>query len=60
MGAFTGWYPYPFLNATTLGYPTVALVGLGVAVLIFAVAGLVMLGDRKLSSGRYDSEASSR
>lgn len=39
-GAISGWWPYPFLNATTLGYP-VALRNIGfvlVAAIVLAVA----------------------
>lgn len=41
-GAATGWYPYPFLNAATLGY---ANVGLNVVIMIavFLVAGLILI-----------------
>lgn len=49
MGAATGFYPYPFVDAAALGYPQVLLNGLGVAVLLvtlFALAGLV---DRRLA-----------
>ena len=37
-GAFSGYYPYPFLNAATLGYPRVGLNIAGLA-LLFAGTG---------------------
>lgn len=49
-GAWTGWYPYPFLDAGALGYPR-ALAGIGV-VLLLAAAGACVLGllDRRLAA----------
>lgn len=48
-GAWSGWYPYPFIAVDRLGYPTVFanLVGLTAG---FLLAGLLLIGaDRMLS-----------
>ncbi|WP_158880650.1 Pr6Pr family membrane protein [Rhodanobacter sp. L36] len=42
-GAVTRWYPYPFLDVNTLGYPSVWLNAAGVA-LVFIVMALLLLG----------------
>lgn len=39
-GAAIGWYPYPFLNVETLGYPRALVNCLGIAVAFVAVAAL--------------------
>ena len=41
-GAISGFYPYPFMNVTTIGYPS-ALLGTGVVVLIFIAYAFVLL-----------------
>lgn len=46
-GAVTGWYPYPFMNASTLGYPHA--VGLTSLVVVLALVLAVVL---KLLDGR--------
>lgn len=43
-GAITGWYPYPFLNPTTTGWPTVAAISLIIAI---ATIGLTWLLVRR-------------
>jgi hypothetical protein len=40
-GAVDGWYPYPFLDVNTLGYPRVLLYGCGVLLAFVAVAALL-------------------
>lgn len=48
-GAWSGWYPYPFIAVDRLGYPTVLanVVGLTAG---FLLAGLLLIGaDRMLS-----------
>ena len=47
-GAFTGTYPYPFLDVATFGNATVAVNCLGVAVLFFVFSLLAVLLDRNL------------
>jgi hypothetical protein len=47
-GAFTKWYPYPFLDVTTHGYATVAVNSVAVMVVFFLVTGLFWVGDRYL------------
>lgn len=52
VGAATGWYPYPFLNAETNGYGPVLLAILGIAVMFVVLAALSLVGDRRLPGGR--------
>lgn len=47
-GAISSWYPYPFVDATTYGYPRVVINALLVTVVLGAVGGLYWLGDRNL------------
>lgn len=42
-GALSGFYPYPFINVTTLGYPT-ALMNVAGFVVAFFSLGLVIVG----------------
>jgi hypothetical protein len=44
----THWYPYPFLNVDDLGWPTVLVVCLVIAVLFLALAGLALWADGRL------------
>lgn len=48
MGAIHGWYPYPFIDVTELGYPRTLLNAAGVTVLFLALFALAALVDRKL------------
>lgn len=48
-GAITGFYPYPFVNIDVLGFPTVAINGVGVILLLFAIGAAYLLTDRLLS-----------
>ena len=49
-GAATGFYPYPFLEVTQLGFERV-LVNMGVLTASFAVLGLILVGiDRLLGT----------
>ena len=51
-GAFYGWYPYPFLNVITYGYPKVFL-NIFIMITVFFLSGLALimlnqvLGKRK-------------
>ncbi|MTD57891.1 Pr6Pr family membrane protein [Amycolatopsis pithecellobii] len=47
-GGPTGFYPYPFLQADSLGYPRVALNCVLVAVKFLALAAATLLLDRQL------------
>lgn len=47
-GAASGWYPYPFIDETTLGYPTVVRNGVGVIVFLVGVGALFLALDRHL------------
>lgn len=49
MGAATGFYPYPFVDVSALGYGRVLLNGLGIAAMLVALFGLAALVDRRLS-----------
>jgi hypothetical protein len=48
-GAISGFYPYPFINVTELGYPKVLMNGM-VLVLVFVFLFLVLIGIAKLLS----------
>lgn len=48
-GAIVGFYPYPFLNAGTYGYGTVAVNSVVVAAVFFAAAFGAAWVDRRLS-----------
>jgi hypothetical protein len=51
-GALVGWYPYPFLNATALGYPKVfANIALVIG-LALGLAGAMHWLDSKLAPTR--------
>lgn len=47
-GAIWKWYPYPFVDVTTQGYPRVVVNALLVTVVLAVVAALFALGDAKL------------
>ena len=47
-GAIWKWYPYPFVDVTTHGYPRVVLNAVLVTVLFGVVAAVFALGDAKL------------
>jgi hypothetical protein len=47
-GAFTGWYPYPFLDVTVIGYPQVWINSGGVTTLFMLLSVLfITLTNRK-------------
>ncbi len=48
-GAISGFYPYPFINVTELGYPKVLMNGI-VLVMVFVFLFLVLIGIAKLLS----------
>jgi len=50
-GAFSGYYPYPFVDVVKLGYPHVLLNSCAVAIAFILVA-LVLIGIDKLMSKR--------
>ncbi|MEO6958245.1 MAG: Pr6Pr family membrane protein [Antricoccus sp.] len=47
-GAITNWYPYPFVDVTTIGYPRAFVNLLIVCVLLLGVGVLYRFGDAKL------------
>ena len=47
-GAVTGWYPYPFLDVGTKGYPAVLAAAVAVALLVLGVGALLLVGERRL------------
>lgn len=52
-GHFIGWYPYPFLNVTAIGYIQV-FINAGFVVLAFLLFGsLFILGDRLIKSEKH-------
>lgn len=51
-GAFTGWYPYPFLDVAEIGYPKALVNILLVLVVAFVLALVAAWADRKLSRER--------
>lgn len=51
-GAIVDWYPYPFLNAAKLGYGSVAITCVGIAVLFVGLAALAWKGDERLARSR--------
>ncbi|OXM72169.1 MULTISPECIES: Pr6Pr family membrane protein [Amycolatopsis] len=55
-GAIDGFYPYPFIDVTALGYPRVAVNCLVIAVLFVALAFGAMLLDRLLGRGLDDAD----
>ncbi|GHF03225.1 hypothetical protein GCM10017786_41110 [Amycolatopsis deserti] len=55
-GAIDGFYPYPFIDVTALGYPRVAVNCLVIAVLFLALAFGAMLLDRLLGRGLDDPD----
>ena len=51
-GAWLGAYPYPFVDVSVIGYPSMLLNSVGIGVL-FALFGLVIVAiDRILPSRR--------
>ncbi len=56
LGGASGWYPYPFLDAGSRGYPRALLSCLLVAVLLLGIGGGYTLVDRRLgrSSQAHD------
>jgi hypothetical protein len=48
-GAVTAWYPYPFIDADTLGYGVVALNSAGIALLMVALSAGALWADRHLT-----------
>lgn len=48
-GSVTGFYPYPFVNISKLGFTTVALNGVGIVSLLLAVGVLYLLLDKLMA-----------
>jgi hypothetical protein len=49
-GAITGWYPYPFLDATDIGFGAALRNALAVLVAAAVVAWVAKVVDRKLKA----------
>jgi hypothetical protein len=47
-GRITKWYPYPFVDVTTHGYPRVVVNGILVVAVLLVVTTLFWLGDQRL------------
>jgi hypothetical protein len=56
-GAFSGWYPYPFLDVGARGAGAVAIAALLIAALMVVVAGLLFLVDRVRPSSEVSAGA---
>ncbi len=58
-GAVTGFYPYPFVNISKLGFATVAVNGAGIVFLLLAVGSLYLFLDKVLArkTGSKHAEA---
>jgi hypothetical protein len=50
-GAVTGWYPYPFIDVTDLGYPRV-LINIAGLVLAFLVIEAALVGLSRMLARR--------
>ena len=60
-GALTHWYPYPFLDVTTLGYPRVLLNACAVLLVFIAVAALLLaLGRWQVRRAGRNAEVPAR
>lgn len=57
-GAVTGWYPYPFIDVKTLGYPTVLRNGVGLTLVMVGCGALYLRLDHHLpiTGGRKAGE----
>ncbi len=55
-GALSGFYPYPFLDVTKLGYELV-LQNMGLLTMIFAVLGLVLVGIARIFASAETARA---
>ncbi|RFA13747.1 hypothetical protein B7R21_07885 [Subtercola boreus] len=47
-GAVSGWYPYPFLDVTTIGFPEALRNSAGVLVIAVVIAAVLTILDRRL------------
>jgi hypothetical protein len=54
-GAVSGWYPYPFINVSVLGYRVALLNALGLTVAFFLVGLALVAWDRQLGRRRNSS-----
>ncbi|MBK5189212.1 MAG: Pr6Pr family membrane protein [Gemmatimonadaceae bacterium] len=52
IGALWGWYPYPFINASLLGYPNALLNSCIVVTAVLGIAAAYQLIDRKLGGAK--------
>jgi hypothetical protein len=55
-GALTGFYPYPFLDVTELGYERV-LQNMGLLMMVFTVLGLVLVGIARIFASTETARA---
>lgn len=54
-GAFTGWYPYPFLNVPTIGFADSVRNSIGVLVIGIVIAVILTVLDRFLPALVHDA-----
>lgn len=52
LGAITGWYPYPFINVDTLGYPRTLLHAVVVTVLLLLIGAIYRVLDTRRGGAR--------
>ncbi len=52
LGALTGWYPYPFIDVTKIGYPRTLLNALAVTVLLLIVGAIFRVLDIQRGGAR--------
>jgi hypothetical protein len=50
LGALTGWYPYPFINAAMIGYPNAMINSLIIAVLLLGSTAVFHVIDWRLGA----------
>jgi hypothetical protein len=55
LAPLTRWYPYPFLNADTIGWGRVLVNCVGIAVLFLLLAALALWADHRLPGDRARS-----
>lgn len=55
-GSIVQWYPYPFLHAANLGYPTV-LTNIGMIIVVFLVAGAGLIYITRRTKNENDIAA---
>jgi hypothetical protein len=60
LAPITHWYPYPFLNADTIGWGRVLVNCAGIAVLFLALAAFALWADKRLPGDRARTTETAR